>query len=458
MIQLCTIWISYPKTGVCSQILWLRKQPVFIVYKMRQKNTSIRISGSKTRQITGKLTPYNTPHPKNRKHKPIKILASAGLFADKENDMANIEVPAEYKMSEHGIAFLKNAEGFRSKPYIDDAGHWTIGYGHTAKAGGINPATFKKELTKADAEKMLREDLKQYENAVMRLVKVPLTTNQRDALISFVFNEGAEKFQTSTLLEELNKGNYNAVPKQLMRWKYAKNNGKTFESKGLRTRRKREANIWFKNDYLHADWDPESSSSNNLAPETKNNKNATTTNQSTLNGQTQSSVNAQRQPPSDNQFHVPETVPQKPLQNGQNIQPPIGTPLNNTRSHGSDWPQNFDGAPSDPRGPFRVPQYPPNPNSSTPNNWPQPVRKKTSLFGSLGNIFKRNPTEVQQLGPTQLSPNQQPSQQQWNNSTESQQTDFRQLPLNQQPSTQHENIFKRIFNFLRFNIFHGGSR
>lgn len=364
--------------------------------------------------------------------------------------MANIEVPAEYKMSERGIAFLKNAEGFRSKSYIDDTGHWTIGYGHTAKAGGINPATFKKELTNADAEKLLREDLKQYEKAVMRLVKVPLTTNQRDTLISFVFNEGIYNFQTSTLLEKLNKGNYDAVPEQLDRWIWGTlKDGTKKELNGLINRREKEKALWKGEKY-----DP--SQEKMRRPPKKNN--VPLTDPSTSGGQTQSSVNAQRQPPSDNQFHVPETVPQQPLQSRQNIQPPIGTPLNNTRPHGSDWPQNFDGAPSDPRGPFRVPQYTPNPNSNTPNNWTQPVRKKTSLFGSLGNIFKRNPTEVQQLGPTQLSPNQQPSQQQWNNSTESQQMDFRQLPLNQQPSTQHENIFKRIFNFLRFNIFHGGSR
>lgn len=364
--------------------------------------------------------------------------------------MANIEVPAEYKMSERGIAFLKNQEGFRGYAYQDSGGKWTIGYGHTESAGGLKPGINSKKISKEEGDALLRIDLPKYENIVRKNVRVPLNQNQFDALVSFVYNVGPYNFKTSALLSELNKGNYDAVPDQLRRWIHVKKK----PNDGLKNRRESEVNVWSGESYTPVYKYPEKDSSNNVKSKAQKNKNVEPTDPSTLNGQTQSSVNAQRQPPSDNQFHVPETVPQQPLQKGQNIQPPIGAPLNNTRSHGSDWPQNFDGAPSDPRGPFRVPQYTPNPNSNTPNNWPQPVRKKTSLFGSLGNIFKRNPTEVQQLGPTQLSPNQQ----QWNNSTESQQTDFRQLPLNQQPSTQHENIFKRIFNFLRFNIFHGGSR
>lgn len=340
-------------------------------------------------------------------------------------------------MSERGVAFLRASEGYRSKPYKDSSNVTTIGYGHTSAMDGIKIQPTA-EWTIDYAEKRLRDDVNEIQRQMNHyLKKYDFNQNQYDALASYIFNRGIGTFLKSDAYKALENGNWDDVFELL---KIDEKN-----RPGILNRRQSEANIWKYGDYtlVHQNSSKKGSS-----------KKAQPTDPSTLNGQTQSSVNAQRQPPSDNQFHVPETVPQQPLQKGQNIQPPIGTPLNNTRSHGSDWPQNFDGAPSDPRGPFRVPQYTPNPNSNTPNNWPQPVRKKTSLFGSLGNIFKRNPTEVQQLDPTQLSPNQQ----QWNNSTESQQTDFRQLPLNQQPSTQHENIFKRIFNFLRFNIFHGGSR
>jgi lysozyme len=46
------------------------------------------------------------------------------------------------------------------------------------------------------------------EQAVQRLVKVPLTQGQFDALVDFCFNLGAGKLATSTLLKELNCRRY----------------------------------------------------------------------------------------------------------------------------------------------------------------------------------------------------------------------------------------------------------
>ncbi|WP_323134527.1 glycoside hydrolase family protein [Xanthomonas campestris] len=49
-------------------------------------------------------------------------------------------------------------------------------------------------------------------------MRVPLTAHQEAALVDFVFNLGAERLRTSTLLRLLNSGNYAAVSAQLRRW------------------------------------------------------------------------------------------------------------------------------------------------------------------------------------------------------------------------------------------------
>jgi lysozyme len=53
------------------------------------------------------------------------------------------------------------------------------------------------------------------------LVKVPLTQNQFDALVDFVFNVGAHNFEKSTLLIKLNKQDYKGAAEEFPRWNRA---------------------------------------------------------------------------------------------------------------------------------------------------------------------------------------------------------------------------------------------
>jgi lysozyme len=68
-------------------------------------------------------------------------------------------------------------------------------------------------------------------------VTVPLTQGQYDALVSFTYNEGAGRLQSSTLLKDLNAKEYGAVPGQLAEWVY----GGGVKLPGLVTRRAAEA-------------------------------------------------------------------------------------------------------------------------------------------------------------------------------------------------------------------------
>lgn len=115
-------------------------------------------------------------------------------------------------ISQQGLDLIKSFEGLRLSAYKCPADVWTIGYGTTA---GVKPG---QTITKERAEELLREDVKRFEDQVLRLVKVPLTQGQFDALVSFVYNLGAGNLSNSTLLRLLNEGDYAGAGAQFERW------------------------------------------------------------------------------------------------------------------------------------------------------------------------------------------------------------------------------------------------
>lgn len=147
------------------------------------------------------------------------------------------------RTSSDGLGLIKQFEGERLHAYLCPAGVWTIGYGHTDAAGPprVTPGLV---ITKADAEQILRRDLRKYEDAVDDAVTVPLKQHQFDALVSLCFNIGPEAFRKSSLVKKLNRGEYDAVPAALMAWNKAKGR----ELPGLTRRRRAEAALWRKID------------------------------------------------------------------------------------------------------------------------------------------------------------------------------------------------------------------
>ena len=57
------------------------------------------------------------------------------------------------------------------------------------------------------------------ERAVLRLINVPLTDGQFDALVSFTYNLGGRALQRSTLRRKINREKHAEVPEQFMRLK-----------------------------------------------------------------------------------------------------------------------------------------------------------------------------------------------------------------------------------------------
>jgi lysozyme len=134
------------------------------------------------------------------------------------------------------MELLKQSEGFRNRVYKDAAGLPTIGYGHRL----LNPGSFPNGIDEAQAAEILACDVREAEQAVERLVKVPITQGQFDALVDFCFNLGAGKLTSSTLLKILNHGRYDDAAEQLLRWDRADGH----EIEALKRRRQAEAELW----------------------------------------------------------------------------------------------------------------------------------------------------------------------------------------------------------------------
>lgn len=110
------------------------------------------------------------------------------------------------KTSNDGLKFIANEEGFVDHVYLCPAGVPTIGYGHV-----VRPGETRTKVTKEEALELLGQDVRATEDTIAKLVRVPLTQSQFDALVSLVFNIGGGAFAKSTLLRLLNAGDYGLV-------------------------------------------------------------------------------------------------------------------------------------------------------------------------------------------------------------------------------------------------------
>lgn len=144
---------------------------------------------------------------------------------------------------------IRKWEGLRLKAYPDPGTGgkpWTIGYGHTRN---VNKGD---TCTEAQAIAWLAEDMADAYRIVDNAVTVPLTTKQRDALCSFVFNVGPgvknikggfvtmKNGNPSTMLRLLNEGDYTGAAAQFPRWN--KGSGKVMP--GLVKRRGEERSLF----------------------------------------------------------------------------------------------------------------------------------------------------------------------------------------------------------------------
>jgi lysozyme len=137
-------------------------------------------------------------------------------------------------LTDFALDMLKGFEGLRLKAYQDDAGVWTIGYGHTR---GVKEGQL---ITSGQADSLLDQDVEIAEEAILRHVTRSLRQCEHEALVCLIFNIGAGAFATSTLLDKLNDQDKLGAALEFTRWNKVTIKGKKTVVDGQTARRTRE--------------------------------------------------------------------------------------------------------------------------------------------------------------------------------------------------------------------------
>ncbi len=146
------------------------------------------------------------------------------------------------RTGKQGIQIIQHFEGLKLRPYKCPAGLWTVGYGTLIGNGKTLPPEWNRLFTVSECTALLFEELRSKEKGILRYVRVPLTQNQFDAIVSFVYNLGLGAFQRSTLRRKINRGDFLGASQEFIKWNKA--GGKVLA--GLTRRRISETALFLK--------------------------------------------------------------------------------------------------------------------------------------------------------------------------------------------------------------------
>lgn len=96
---------------------------------------------------------------------------------------------------------IKRHEALRLESYVGPSGHILIGYGHLLPDGRLGL-----RITEAEADQLLREDLREAERFVRLSVTQPIRRREFSALVDFTYNAGVGRLRESEMLRLFNLG------------------------------------------------------------------------------------------------------------------------------------------------------------------------------------------------------------------------------------------------------------
>ena len=121
---------------------------------------------------------------------------------------------------------------------------FSIGMGHQIQPG--EEYLFNTTITEAKVRELFKKDIEEIVKDVNSVVKVPLTRNQKLALVSIRYNVGPGGFRSGKLISTLNSGNYAGVAAIIPTFITTSNGG--IFNQSLANRRKTEQALFIKPD------------------------------------------------------------------------------------------------------------------------------------------------------------------------------------------------------------------
>lgn len=173
----------------------------------------------------------------------VAIVLGVGMYTGMPIHAAT---SAELTISQNGIDFIKEREGFNAKCYYDGA-QSSIGYG--TKCGTKAHASGLHSITRADAETAMRNEINSsyIPNVRRQTSGLQMNQNQFDALVSFTYNTGGgtSMIKNSPLVKYL-RGEMSQAEATSAFQNYVVTNSATGKvDSGLQNRRRLEAKLFF---------------------------------------------------------------------------------------------------------------------------------------------------------------------------------------------------------------------
>ena len=173
----------------------------------------------------------------------VAIVLGVGMYTGMPIHAAT---SAELTISQNGIDFIKEREGFNAKCYYDGA-QSSIGYG--TKCGTKAHASGLHSITRADAETAMRNEINSsyIPNVRRQTSGLQMNQNQFDALVSFTYNTGGgtSMIKNSPLVKYL-RGEMSQAEATSAFQNYVVTNSATGKvDSGLKNRRRLEAELFF---------------------------------------------------------------------------------------------------------------------------------------------------------------------------------------------------------------------
>lgn len=141
---------------------------------------------------------------------------------------------------------IRGYEAFRSRPYQDSGGRWTIGFGSCCLANGTPVTHGTPAVDTIQADAIMAAAVERVVASLNRLVTRPLATCQAAAVLTFTYNVGSGAVAGSTLLRDLNAGAMAAAAAQFLVWDMVRdpNSHLLVVSAGLVARRAQERKMF----------------------------------------------------------------------------------------------------------------------------------------------------------------------------------------------------------------------
>lgn len=140
-----------------------------------------------------------------------------------------------------GLKLIKAYEGFRPQVTRLVTGQSVLGYGHS-----VDNADSDMQITREQADILLRKDLKPIMELIDDTVFAPLTQSQFDALCALIFNIGPENFISSNVRKAINNGRVLDAAAGFDEWRKAEIAGNVYVVDALMRRRTAEKALFLR--------------------------------------------------------------------------------------------------------------------------------------------------------------------------------------------------------------------